>query len=361
MIDNIGLYIHVPFCRRGCFYCHFLKFQYEERAMETYLEALKKEIRLKSCDREPDTIYLGGGSPSLLPGQRVKEILDTVRDCFSVNPEAECTLEANPEDVSLELLESYKEAGINRLSLGTQSFVPADLEFLQRGHDTIQSRRAVETALKAGFNNINLDFIINLPTQTLESLEKNLETLKEFSIPIPHISAYLLEGEFEEDTGHKETEREDELDHELYYFTRDYLTGLGYEHYEVSNFARPGYRGRHNLKYWHNLDYTGLGPGAAGYENGEDYNNTKSAKEYREMLTAGKLPKIETEHRDPALRRLVMGLRLFDGVAASCFEGFEKPLEFLKSNGFLVSKGKNIAVNPEKMLLLNEILGYVMG
>lgn len=349
-MERTGIYIHIPFCKRKCFYCHFVKGTFDNETADRYIDALVEELRLR-CTKEYiiDTIYLGGGSPSLLNERQISAVADALYKYFNIHDTIEFTIEANPEDVTAEKLKAYKNTGINRISIGTQSFSPADLDYLKRNHSVRQSLAAVETALETGFSNINLDFIIGLPTQDKKNLEKNFAVLK--TLNIPHISAYLLEDV-------EEGEEKNTRDHELYFFTVRHLAGLGYTHYEVSNFSKPGYQSRHNLKYWNNESYIGAGLSASGYENGTDYRNAASFNAYFKKINAGKLPHVERTRRTPTVRGIVMGLRLLEGIPDRCFEDFPGQTEFLLSNRFLVRRNNRIAVNPVKILLLNEILTY---
>lgn len=345
-----GLYLHIPFCKRKCFYCHFVKGTYNDELAERYIEALAIEIQLRNKSGDTiDTVYIGGGSPSLLSEKQVAAVVDTIYKYFNIHDSIEFTIEVNPEDVTKKKLNVYREAGINRLSIGTQSFCPADLRYLKRTHGVGQSLAAVEAALETGFSNINLDFIISLPTQDKKTLAENFSILQRYDIP--HISAYILEDVEE---GEEKTAR----DNELYFFTVEHLAGLGYGHYEVSNFCKPGFHSGHNRKYWENESYIGVGLSASGYENGVDYGNARSFKGYFGKLGAGLLPRVEVTRRDVNLRGIVMGLRLLEGIPGRCFGRYPEPLEFLLSNGLLIRKKGNIAITPEKILLLNEILTY---
>ena len=345
-----GLYLHIPFCRRKCFYCHFVKGTYNDELADMYIEGLTGEIQLRNKPGDTiDTLYIGGGSPSLLSEKQVTMIVDTLYKHFNIRHPIEFTIEVNPEDVTKKKLDAYREAGINRLSIGTQSFCPADLRYLKRTHGVEQSLAAVEAALERGFSNINLDFIISLPTQDKKTLVENFSILRIYDIP--HISAYILEDV-------EEGEEKNARDNELYFFTVEHLTGLGYMHYEVSNFCKPGFYSRHNRKYWENESYIGVGLSASGYENGTDYGNARSFKGYFGRLEAGLLPRVEVTRRDANLRGIVMGLRLLEGIPECHFKKYPEPLEFLLSNGLLIRKKGNIAINPKKILLLNEILTY---
>ena len=243
---------------------------------------------------------------------------------------------------------AFRRAGVNRLSIGVQSFQERDLRFLKRTHNASQAERAVEQARDAGFTNISLDLIIGLETQTSGSTAMNFRQIE--ALKPAHVSVYILEG--------VPRPAADERDERLYFQTRQSLLDLGYDHYEVSNFCRPGKASRHNLKYWKNQPYIGLGPSAAGYLEGRDYRNHGDLKKYYADLDKGLLPEQKTAPLQPDRRRIVTGLRLLDGIPASAFKPFPAPTDFLLAEGFLVRKGKNIAVPPEKILLLNEILGY---
>jgi len=318
--------------------------------VDKYIRALAAEIRLRSNpEYVVDSIYIGGGSPSLLQERHAAAVMRAVKDHFQMDPSAECTLEVNPEDVSENKLRCWKEIGINRLSIGTQSFVPEDLNYLNRTHDVCQSIKAIEYALKMGFTNINTDFIISLPTQTRQTLKDNFSVLKNYNIP--HVSAYLLEEV-------EESEEREARDNDLYFFTRDFLGQLGYTHYEISNFCRPNSQSRHNLKYWKNENYLGIGLSAAGYEHGLDYKNTIDFDDYFERIHQRKLPQAEINASKPEVRTIVVGLRLLEGISIDYFKDFREESDFLLSNGLLVRRDCRIAVNPGKLLLLNEILTY---
>ena len=320
--------------------------------MDKYIRALVQEIGLKSnTGYDVNSIYIGGGSPSLLNERQVSAVLDAVVNQFKVQPSVECTMEANPEDISVNKMRWWKKIGINRLSIGTQSFAAKDLNYLERTHNVDQSKKAIENALKIGFSNINADFIISLPTQTRKTLTDNLSVLKNYKIP--HISIYLLE---EVEDSEEKTSR----DNDLYFFTRDFLDQMGYTHYEISNFSRQGFQSRHNLKYWKNESYIGLGISASGYENGLDYKNTTDFNRYFESINNRMLPQAEINRTKRNVRSIVMGLRMTTGISVDYFKDFRDQLEFLLSNGFLLRQGSRIAVSPGKLLLLNEILTYFM-
>jgi oxygen-independent coproporphyrinogen-3 oxidase len=348
-LKKAGLYIHFPFCRRACFYCHFYKTKLRPDRVVEYLARLRREMRLRrDPSLAPDTFYIGGGSPSLLEAPQAADMLETAAKYFARAAHPEITLEANPEDLSLARLRGFRAAGVNRLSIGAQSFQESDLRFLKRTHGAVQAVRAVEMAREAGFANVSVDLIIGLPTQTPKSMKDNFRVIAALSPA--HVSVYILEG--------VPRPADDERDARLYFQARRALLDLGFDHYELSNFCRPGKASRHNLKYWRMEPYVGLGPSAAGFLNGRDYRNHADLTKYHASLKKGGLPQMRLRQMDPLKRRIITGLRLLTGLPSSGFATFPSATDFLLSEGFLVRRGGNIAVPPEKILLLNEILGY---
>ncbi len=348
-MSRAGLYIHFPFCRRACFYCHFFKKRFQPPAAAEWLRWLKREMRLR---RDPgldiDSVYLGGGSPSLLDPGQVNGLLREAAKHFRFHADCEVSLEANPEDLSPPLLQDLRGAGVNRLSIGAQSFQPRDLRYLRRSHDAGQAINACSMARDAGFRNVSLDLIVGLPVQTARSMELNFRVVE--ALKPSHVSLYILENVPRPEA--------DARDARLYRQACRALAGLGFVHYEVSNFARPGRASRHNLKYWRMQPYIGLGPSAAGFLDGIDYRNVSDLGRYDHAVRSGKLPLVKTRQWDPAKRRIVTGLRLLQGVPASAFSPFPDETSFLLREGFLVRRNRNISVPEEKILLLNEILGY---
>lgn len=348
-MKKAGLYIHFPFCRRACFYCHFFKKKQQAERVKKYLDHLLCEMRLRrDPGLAPDSVYIGGGSPSLLEAHQVAGILEAAAEHFRPAAGAEITLEANPDDMAPAQLRGWRAAGVNRLSIGTQSFQERDLRFLKRTHGSAQAVAAVEMARESGFANVGIDLIIGLPSQTKISMESNFKIVG--TLKPSHVSVYILEG--------VPRPAADDRDARLYAQARRTLLDLGFAHYEVSNFCRPGQASRHNLKYWRMEPYVGVGASAAGYLDGADYRNASSLDKYGIAAQSGRLPQVKTKQMDPAMRRIITGLRLLAGIPASSFASFPGPTDFLLREGFLCRRGRNIAVPPEKILLLNEILGY---
>ena len=347
MKKKIGVYIHFPFCRRLCFYCHFPRQYYQHTQVRQYLNYLQKEVQLRRNSKYIiDTIYLGGGSPSLLSSSELEVVADTIHKHFTIAPGTEFTIEMNPEDINREALRIFPSIGINRVSLGVQSFIEEDLHFLARSHSPQQNLTAIKDLQDFNLTNSNLDFIIGLPGQTRENLEKNYNIAKENNIS--HISAYLLEGLPEsEDQAHQ---------HNLYHFSRTVLKSLGYQQYEVSNFGRRGFYCKHNLKYWRNQEYIGLGLSASGFEDNMDYQNNDDLYDYMGKIKRHCLPIKSLKRMDLAQREIVTGLRLIRGLPLSSFHEREQVLDQLVVDNLLLKTQNRVKVNPEKILLLNEIL-----
>ena len=264
-----GIYLHIPFCRRKCHYCNFFSvasLKYKER----FLQAIKDEIFIRKNYLDPDieSIYLGGGTPSLMQLSEIEAILAAIRENFTLAKDCEITLEANPDDIDPTLLQGYISIGINRLSIGVQSFFDDDLEYLNRIHSAERAEQSVIQAKEAGFTNISLDLIYGIPTLTPEKWKENLR--KAFSLDVDHISAYSLT--VEPKTPLDLLIRKMKLpgpveDAVVEHFTilLKMMQDQGYEHYEISNFCRPGKYSRHNSMYWKGISYLGLGPSAHSY------------------------------------------------------------------------------------------------
>ncbi len=316
-----GLYVHVPFCRRKCPYCDFVSGT-DLSLVPDWLAALSQEMEIYRdfllCF---DTLYLGGGTPSLLTAAQLSFLWERLRENFVFAPETEITLEANPDDLTPGALKSYRELGINRLSLGVQSLDDRELAFLGRRHDASQALRALAWVREAGFANLGLDLIYGLPGQTLEEWHKTLETVLNFRPE--HISCYQLT--VEEGTplarwqaAGRFQSLPEETEREFFLFTSTFLEEQGYLHYEISNFARgPAHQSRHNCKYWNHTPYLGLGPAAHSYRDGQRWWNHRSLEDYCQALGAGQAPVAGGEVLTPEQQRLeslYLGVRTRDGV-----------------------------------------------
>ena len=342
MKDNPGLYVHIPFCRSKCKYCGFLSSPADEEEMSKYVEYLRKECELRAKECEGlifDTVYFGGGTPTVLSNRQLSTILDDYRKRYQIASNAEITLEANPGTLGnsdkevLARLTELRKAGFNRLSMGAQSMNDARLSFIGRIHDSKTVKRDFQLAREAGFDNINLDIIFSIPGETTEDALRDIREIAELSPE--HISFYSLQLEegtpFFEMWENKEFEEvSDEADRETYHRGSALLKELGYEHYEISNFARKGRRSKHNSKYWAMAWYSGQGLGASGYMHGARYANESGMAEWCEAIDSGRLP-IAEEHRnsrhDLISEAIFTGLRRVEGISFAELEMTCKEVE----------------------------------
>jgi oxygen-independent coproporphyrinogen III oxidase len=328
-MNSIGLYLHIPYCLHKCGYCDFNSHNINEAEMESYVRALLNEMEQAAKDarnRRVDTIFFGGGTPTTLPFADLARILEACRQQFQVDPEAEITCEANPATIPQTDLAQLRESGFNRLSIGVQSFDPDELKRLERVHSVDEIYLTVERARQAGFDNLSLDLMFGLPGQTVERWRDNLQ--KAIDLEPDHISAYNLT--IEPDTVFYKQQSQgqlkmppDDFQRELFEITIDTLTGAGYEHYEISNYAQPGKQSRHNLNYWVDGEYIGLGAGASSFFNGDRFKNTNLPARYITQINKSKtaVESRETPDRRQRMGEAVMlGLRLSQGLNLTTFE-----------------------------------------
>lgn len=322
-----GLYIHIPFCLSKCLYCDFYS-STSVSAIPEFLNGLFNEMEMYHRRWTSfDTVYIGGGTPSLLTPQQLEAILIRIRQCFDLRPNPEITIEANPADLNPSFLKSILEIGINRINIGGQSFDETALGFLGRRHTVHQAISAVEDSRKAGFHNIGLDLIYGVPGQGGESWR---DTLKQTLLFLPeHLSCYQLTFEPETPLGGRYRAGElsspgEKLQYEFFMETSEFLEEAGYIHYEVSNFARgEEYLSRHNQKYWDHSPYLGLGPSAHSFQSNQRWWNHRSLDQYLSAIHKGTLP-IEGEERltleQLGLEALYLGLRTKRGVKLKDFK-----------------------------------------
>jgi oxygen-independent coproporphyrinogen-3 oxidase len=265
-----GIYIHIPFCKKACHYCNFHFSTSLQNAPELF-KAIEKEIEIRSeeMNEEIKTIYFGGGTPSLIDNNSIANILEQLKKYFTINTNAEITLEANPDDISIEKAKSWKDLGINRFSLGIQSFEDNYLQWMNRAHSASQSFEAIEIIRETGFENFSIDLIYGTPGQTTEGWTKDLQTT--IDLKIPHLSCYALTVEEKTalhhliEKGEKENVNPEEQA-ERFELLMKLTSDAGYCHYEISNFALPGYESKHNSSYWEGVPYMGIGPSAHSYD-----------------------------------------------------------------------------------------------
>lgn len=318
-------YIHVPFCRHRCGYCNFTLIAGRDDLQAAYLEALELELRQLTTPRPVETLFFGGGTPTHLQPRFLTQLLQLVRHWFPPTDRAEISVEANPCDISTEVVDVLTSGGVNRLSLGVQSFRDEKLELLERDHRRETIVQAVNLA-RPRFRSLSLDLIFGTPDETLAHWRRDLDDA--LACGVSHLSTYGLT--LERGTAfwarHQRGEiapLEESLERALYEEAIDRVTAAGLEHYEVSNFARPGHRCRHNETYWRGASYYAAGPGAARYVAGRREVNHRSTTTYLNRVLGGQSPVAESEELGPedrARERLVFGLRRLEGVERTCFE-----------------------------------------
>jgi oxygen-independent coproporphyrinogen-3 oxidase len=374
-----ALYLHIPFCVHKCSYCAFNSIPLppgEDGVLlvTRFLWALRKEISLYADllgRREITSIYFGGGTPTVLSPGDLNMVFELCAKSFALSQEVEITIEANPGTVDRAALKELRNIGFNRISLGAQSFQPAELELLGRIHGVREIYSSFEDSRSAGFENINLDLLYGIPGQSLERWRNTLE--QALSLQPEHLSVYGLT--FEEGTplardiasGRLQPCSEEE-EVEMWEEAEELLSREGYQRYEISNYALPGRECRHNLTYWFNLSYLGLGPGAHGYLEKTRYANHQDLVTYITVVAQGKLPRAWEEHQTPEQERLdtiIMGMRLKKGLSRKVFQQrfqisldqlYGAQLEELKKQGLIDDDGENVFLTNRGRLLANYVL-----
>lgn len=303
-LGDMGLYVHIPFCKQKCMYCDFPAYQNLQDYYETYVYALVQEIDLwisehpESKERPIDTIYFGGGTPTELSIQQIKMILDKIKSTFTITDDCHMTIESNPGEVDLRYLTKLVQLGFNRISFGVQTFDDKALTMLHRSHNGEKAKEAVYDAKEAGFADINIDLIYGLPRQSLDDIKRNLTIVEE--LPINHISTYGLQVEVGTYLYHLVQKNlisipSESIDEAMYDTMMEGLKELGFERYEISNFSKDNSYSRHNLKYWHYVDYLGFGAGAHSFYNGVRRSNNRNVMPYIQSVDRYVMPTIDTE------------------------------------------------------------------
>jgi oxygen-independent coproporphyrinogen III oxidase len=374
--DAPGIYLHVPFCAHICPYCDFNTYSGQGELIPAYVDALISEMELTAAKLDQHfaapTLFLGGGTPSLLEAAQIERIVTAARKLFGLSEDAEITAEVNPESVDLDYLRSVRAAGVNRLSLGVQSQRRAGLQVLGRGHKPVEAGRAFQAARDAGFNNISLDFIFGWPGQTIEDWDADLSTMLEWEPE--HVSLYSLIVEPSTPMASAVargilTVVDDDAVADFYELAAKRLGGAGWEHYEVANWARePVFRSRHNQIYWQNGHYFGFGAGAHSYLDRLRGSNVRLPSSYIEAVNSGRRPLAMAETIDDATamgESMMLGLRLLvDGVSASDFETrhgqklidhYAEQIERFISIGMIEWCNERLRLTPAGMLLANDV------
>ena len=371
-----GLYIHIPFCKSKCLYCDFYSIT-DLAKTESFLAALEREMELAShCTLTFDTIYIGGGTPSVLDDTAIEQIVATAFEHFNIRSDAEVTIEVNPGTVTLEDLRRYRQSGINRLNIGIQSFQEENLKFLGRIHSREEAHSSIDWARQAGFENIGLDLIYGLPEQDESGWQYDLDRAVE--INPEHLSCYILTRESgtpldrEVFAGRIRLPADDNL-RKLFEITVDHLTNHGYLHYEVSNFARKAdndcspWKSKHNQKYWSFAPYIGLGPSAHSYREPERHWNHRSIEKYLQDIGQGKLPLAEKEkltREQMIMETIYLGFRTAQGIDIGHFQRrfeidflkiFRETIADFEKDDLLKVSKTHCGLTPKGMILLDSI------
>ena len=364
-MKNIGLYLHIPFCKSKCPYCDFYSFSGKDTEKYEYTKILKDRIlRISNLQCKGDTLYIGGGTPSVLGAENLKTLVDTCKNDF-LTDDAEITVECNPHGLNEDFFKTLYSCGVNRISMGLQSAVDSERRILGRLSDRNQVENAVKMAQKVGFSNITLDVMLGIPNQTEKSLNETLDFC--ISLGVPHISAYMLK--LEENTHfYKNQEKynfpDDDLTADLYLQMCETLHSNGIMQYEISNFSKNGFESRHNLKYWHCEEYLGLGPSAHSFLNGKRFYFDRDIKAFMN----GNSP-IDDGVGGDFTEYAMLNLRLVEGLNEDkVFERFghnipkeiyEKSQIFI-DNGYMLKNENGLALTRNGFLMSNSILAEIL-
>lgn len=374
-----GIYIHVPFCLQKCSYCDFYSLPLQNGdSLEKYTKNLLREMEQQAANwenRQFSTVYMGGGTPSLLSPEQINIILTDLEHHLHILPQAEISLEANPATLNSDRLQELKSAGINRISLGVQSFRDEELKILGRIHGAQAAMEAVDDIIRAGFENFNLDLIYGIPGQTHDDWIYNLKMA--VSCGPRHISTYLLQLDpcvalAQQIKAGKYKALSEDQEADMYYDALDCLINEGFHHYEISNFARPGYECKHNLIYWQAGEYLGLGPGAVSFRDGQRWMN-KEIKSCPEITSPTDTVAVETleimNDRDRFVDAVVLGLRLTEGISRQQFmdrfgidfyQEYHSIIEKFSREGILLADQDRICLSHRGYFLSNQLLAELL-
>lgn len=368
-MNSVGIYIHIPFCKQKCKYCDFTSFACKEDIYDEYFKCLKKEITEKSDELdneniEIDTIYIGGGTPSIVPTEYIEDIINLIYEKYNVSKIAEITIEANPGTIDKDKLEKYIEAGINRLSIGLQSTNDKLLKMLGRIHTYSEFEEVYKTARQVGFKNINVDLMIGLPNQTMKNVQESLEEIIKKSPE--HISVYSLIVEENTkmfdliESGELELPNEN-LEREMYWEVKNVLQENGYCHYEISNFAQKGFESKHNSNCWKQHSYLGFGVAAHSYYDGIRYSNITDLKTYIENFQNGEsvynIIFHEKQSKEQMMKEyMLLGLRKISGVKISEFKEkfIDNPIYYFREQLNKLVKQNLLEVSEDSIYLTNK-------
>ena len=371
MIKNneIGVYVHIPFCKKKCDYCDFISYCNKDNLIDDYVQAVKAEIQSQNIKPEITTIYIGGGTPSYIDSKYIIEILEKIKE-KNVSSNAEITIEVNPGTVTKEKLEDYIKSGINRISIGLQTTNDELLKQIGRIHNFTQFLETYKLAKKVGFKNINVDLMLGLPNQRIKDLKESLEQI--IKLKPKHISVYSLIVEDGTPIANKIEKGEmqlpdEELERNMYWFVKNTLELNGFIHYEISNFAKKGYESKHNLNCWNQKEYIGIGASAHSYRDITRYSNTENIEEYIENVNNGNFNRNkiihEVQKEDDAKKEfMLLGLRKIKGVDINLFKNkfgdnpiylFRNELKKLTDERLLIIDDNNIRLTNKGLDLAN--------
>lgn len=373
--DVMGIYIHVPFCLSKCYYCDFYSVPVtDSETLKQYTRSIVNELKLRKSEIASPfaTIYLGGGTPSLLRANHLEDILEAVFNYYQPYGEPEISIEVNPATVNLQDLKNLRSIGINRLSIGIQSFSDEELKTLGRIHGKNEASEILSNISQAGFDNFNIDLIYGLPRQTLSGWLKNLSAAVSYNPR--HISAYLLQVDDSTPMARKIKEGtisllDDELEAAQYYAGLDFLDKQGYKQYEISNFAEPNYECRHNQLYWQGHPYLGIGVGAVSFDGRKRVLNQPPAEYYIEQLSANEMPSTsvleDMDYKEKISDAIIMGLRLTEGINIAEFknrfginmlDNYQDIIMDCSDQGLLEIKNGRIYLTKQAYFLSNQVL-----
>ncbi len=368
-----GIYIHIPFCRQACHYCNF-HFSTSLHYKNDFITALLKEIELQSTNNylqnQPvETLYFGGGTPSLLSNDEIKLITEQLHRYFSIKQDAEFTLEANPDDITNEKLSGWKQTGINRLSIGIQSLFVEDLQWMNRTHTAAHAKKVIAQARDAGFEHFTVDLIYGTPGLTDDKWKQNLDWVVQQNIT--HLSCYALTVEEKTPLDkqirqHKKENTNAEQQSRQFIQLMDYAQQAGFEHYEISNFAKPGHRSKHNSSYWHGIPYLGLGPSAHSFNGNSRQWNVSNNRQYIQLLQQNSIPfeKEELTTTQKLNEYIMTSLRLMEGcdldkvtkhAGAKQTEQLRKEASAFIQNGWLKEENNHLILTQEGKLFADRI------
>lgn len=368
-----GIYIHIPFCKQACAYCNFhftTSLRYKNELVAALLSELRMQYENKYLSAAPiDSIYFGGGTPSLLNIEDIASLTEAIHRHWNVNPAAEITLEANPDDVTNEKLNGWKAAGINRLSIGIQSLYDEDLQWMNRAHTAHEARTVIEKARNAGFNQFSIDFIYGTPFLTDEQWQEELEWVTQQQIE--HVSCYALTVEQQTPLAKKIEKKElqtvdAEKQSRQFLQLMHYMHKAGYEHYEISNFSLPGHRSKHNSSYWKGIPYLGIGPAAHSFNGSTRQWNVANNQQYIRDIGNGIIP-ATTEELTPVQQLneyIMISIRTIEGCDVNKVDQlrgtinkneFDQQVQQFVANGWMLAKNNFIKLTPEGKLFADKI------